>query len=92
MNAYGGHMNKVYREMETLKKKADENEFKMRREQLIVKLQTQASWFRVEAQDLRKVNKALVQKLKDLQERVRVVEQNSLFVRHENAKVKAEKD
>lgn len=27
MNAYGGHMNKVYREMETLKKKANENEF-----------------------------------------------------------------
>ena len=50
-------MNKVYREMETLKKKATENEFQMRREQLIVKLQTQANWFRVEAQDLRKVNK-----------------------------------
>lgn len=57
MNAYSGHMNKVYREMETLKKKATENEFQMRREQLIVKLQTQANWFRVEAQDLRKVNK-----------------------------------
>ena len=32
MNAYSGHMNKVYREMETLKKKANENEFQMRRE------------------------------------------------------------
>ena len=38
MNAYSGHMNKVYREMETLKKKANENEFQMRREHLIVKL------------------------------------------------------
>jgi len=27
INAYTGHMNKVYREMETLKKKATENEF-----------------------------------------------------------------
>jgi hypothetical protein len=33
-----------------------------------------------------------VQKLKDIQERVRLVEQNSLFIRHENAKVKEQKD
>jgi hypothetical protein len=46
----------------------------------------------VEAQDLREVNKKLVQKLKDIQERVRLVEQNSLFIRHENAKVKEQKD
>jgi len=32
MNAYSGHMSKVYREMEALKKKATENEFQMRRE------------------------------------------------------------
>jgi hypothetical protein len=38
MNAYSGHMNNVYREMEALKKKASETEFQMRREQLIGKL------------------------------------------------------
>ena len=39
MNAYCGHMNKVYKEMDTLRKKANQNEFEMRREQLISKLQ-----------------------------------------------------
>lgn len=66
MNAYSGHMSKVYKEMEMLRKKANETEFQMRREQLIVKLQTQASFFRCEAQDLRKVNINLGQKVKDL--------------------------
>ena len=38
MNAYCGHMNKVYKEMDVLRKKANQNEFEMRREQLISKL------------------------------------------------------
>jgi len=60
----------------------------MRREQLIVKLQNQANWFRVEAQDLSKVNKQLQQKIKEMKEKMRLIEQNSLYIKHENAKLK----
>ena len=38
MGAYCGHMKKVYKEMDALRKKANQKEFEMRREQLISKL------------------------------------------------------
>lgn len=47
--AYTSHMGKVYKDLERLKKKANENNFLLKKDQAVQRLQVQSDWFRQEA-------------------------------------------
>lgn len=73
MTAYKGHMQKVQKELEILKKKTDEAGFIIKKDERVRKLESQISWFREEAlhlanqiQDLKKENINLKEKCTSL--------------------------
>lgn len=57
--AYWGHMHKIKKDLDKLRKKAHENNFILKRDQQVKKLQVQADWFRQEAMSLNEENKKL---------------------------------
>ena len=49
--SYKGHMHRVRKELEKYKRQVTEREFLMRRDKLVVKLETSLAWFKKEAID-----------------------------------------
>lgn len=84
-------MKKVYEDLDKLRKKAHENNFILRRDQRVHKLQGEADWFRREAQDLSKECKKLKDKFQPLKDKILHLEQDVAFLRHENDRLKEEK-
>lgn len=54
ITAYRGHMLKIAKEMEHLKKKCNEQEFLLRRDERVNSLEKQLEWFRAESLNLSK--------------------------------------
>ena len=50
--SYKGHMHRVNKELDKYKRQLTENEFLMRRDKLVVKLESSLEWFKKEALDL----------------------------------------
>ena len=50
--SYKGHMHRVQKELGKYKRQLTEREFLMRRDKLVVQLETSVAWFKKEALDL----------------------------------------
>lgn len=55
--SYQAHMRKIAQELEVYKRKTNENEFLIRKDDKVLKLQNQVDWFRKEAMDLAEMEK-----------------------------------
>ena len=66
-------MHRVKKELDKYKRMQTEREFEMRRNKLVVKLETDLEWFKKEALDLRKRNERLTEQLASLTDRCRTL-------------------
>ena len=71
--SYRGHMHRVQKELGQYKRQLTEREFLMRRDKLVVQLEAGVEWFKKEALDLRKKNRALHERVASLSERCRAL-------------------
>ena len=71
--SYKGHMHRVQKELDKYKRMLTEKEFLMRRDKLVVKLETNLEWFKKEALDLQKKNLRLTEQLANLTDRCRAL-------------------
>ena len=80
LNSYKTHMNNVYKELERFKRKTNENEFLIRKDEKVMKLQKQADWFKKEALDLAEREKKSLTAIERLKEKVCILEEEKIYL------------
>ncbi|CDW80248.1 UNKNOWN [Stylonychia lemnae] len=78
--AYHGHMLKISKELEALKRKCNEQEFQLRKDERIQSLEKQLEWFRSEALSLSKLNKQCTREAESLRQKNEGLEEEKQFL------------